>query len=192
MDPDGDGILAARLSGQDVQKGETAMAQILGGLALAATHGLKPACAVVAMRTSGGAEYERRLDFTFIRDRIAAGGLQWVCFRGPDRVARDQLSAYSFYNFPRATNTDLYLCSLGTGDDARAIARGHTEALYGHRALHRARPQPTTQLARPWARHPGCIAETRTQIVQRAQLHGKWLAGRGVENSIPQTSRIFA
>ncbi len=48
------------------------------------------------MRTSGAAEYARRLDFTFIRDRIAAGGLQWV---GPDRVARDQLSAYSFYNF---------------------------------------------------------------------------------------------
>jgi hypothetical protein len=93
MDPEGDGILAAHLSGQDVQKGETAMGQIHGGLVLAATHGLKPACAVVAMRTSGGAEYERRLDFTFIRDRIAAGGLRWVCYHGPDRVARDQLSA---------------------------------------------------------------------------------------------------
>jgi len=69
------------------------------------------------MRTSGGAEYARRLDFTFIRDRIAAGGLQWVCYRGPDRVARDQLSAYSFYNFLEATDTDLYLCSLGRSVD---------------------------------------------------------------------------
>lgn len=61
------------------------------------------------MRTSGGADYEHRLDFTFIRDRIAAGGLQWVYYRGPDRVARDQLSAYSFYGFLEATDTDLYL-----------------------------------------------------------------------------------
>jgi hypothetical protein len=106
---DPDGILAARLSGQDVQKGATAMGQIHGGVALAATHGIKPACAVVAMRTGGAAEYARRLDFIFIRDRIAAGGLQWVGYRGSDRVARDQLSAYSLYNFLEAANTDLYL-----------------------------------------------------------------------------------
>jgi hypothetical protein len=54
MNDDGDGIIAARLSSQDVQKGETAMGQIHNGLALAAGHGLKPACAVVAMPTSGG------------------------------------------------------------------------------------------------------------------------------------------
>ena len=43
-----------------------------------ASHRLTPACAVVAMRTSGGAEYDRRIDFAFIRDRIAAHGLKWV------------------------------------------------------------------------------------------------------------------
>jgi hypothetical protein len=43
------------------------MAQIHNGLALAASHRLTPACAVVAMRTSGGAD-DRRIDFAFIRD----------------------------------------------------------------------------------------------------------------------------
>lgn len=113
MDADGDGIIAARLSSQDVQKGETALGQIHNGLALTAGHGLKPACAVVAMRTSGGADYDSRLDFSFIRDRIANCGLRWVTFREPDRIARELHSAHSLYKFLRDTNTDLYLCSLG-------------------------------------------------------------------------------
>jgi len=113
MDDDGDGIIAARLSSQDVQKGETAMGQIHNGIALAATHRLKPACAVVAMRTSGGADYDDRLDFTFIRDRIATQSLSWVAYREPDRIARELHSAHSFYKFLRDTRTDLYLCSLG-------------------------------------------------------------------------------
>lgn len=113
MEPDGDGIVAARLSSYDVQKGETAMGQIHNGLALAAIHKLKPAHAIVALRTSGAADYDRRIDFMFIRDRVAAEGLQWVCYREPDRIARDQHSAYSFYKFLENTNTALYLCSLG-------------------------------------------------------------------------------
>ena len=113
MDPAGDGIIAARLSSDDVQKGETAMGQIHNGIALCAGRDLKPATAVVAMRTSGGLDYDRRIDFTFIRDRVAARGLRWICYRGPDRVARDQHSAYTFYRFLEDTRTELYFCSLG-------------------------------------------------------------------------------
>ncbi|HEV7807854.1 MAG TPA: recombinase family protein [Solirubrobacteraceae bacterium] len=112
LDADGDGIVCARLSAQDVQKGETAMAQIHNGLDLAASQRLTPACAV-AMRTSGGAEYERRIDFAFIRDRIVAHGLKWVIYREPDRIARELHAAHSFYKFLRDSGTDLYLCSLG-------------------------------------------------------------------------------
>ena len=46
MDPDGDGILGARLSSMGVQKGETDLSQIHNGLALAAGHVLKPADAL--------------------------------------------------------------------------------------------------------------------------------------------------
>jgi len=113
MDPEGDGIVAARLSSQDVQKGETAMAQIHNGLALAAGHALTPAHAIVAMRTSGALDYDLRVDFAFIRDRIASRGLRWICYREPDRVARDQHAATSFYKYLQTTDTGLYLCSLG-------------------------------------------------------------------------------
>jgi Resolvase, N terminal domain len=163
MDPDG--ILAARLSGQDVQKGATLMGQIHGGVALAATHGIKPACAVVAMRTGGAAEYARRLDFIFIRDRIAAGGLQWVGYRGSDRVARDQLSAYSLYNFLEAANTDLYLgrsvdwssqndkLMIGTlgviGEFERGIIRERT-----HTATNRASSTPAAVTRLQTDQHP--------------------------------------
>jgi DNA invertase Pin-like site-specific DNA recombinase len=113
MDPDGEGIVAARLSSTDVQKGETALGQIHNGLALAAGHALKPAIAVVALRTSGGLAYDQRPDLDFIRDSVATRGLSWICYREPDRVARDQHAAYSFYKFLEDTGTDLYLCSLG-------------------------------------------------------------------------------
>lgn len=113
MNENGDGVIGARLSSLDVQKGETALGQIHNGLALAAGHGLSPACAVVAMRTSGGSDYDSRVDFTFIRDCIAARGLRWVAYREPDRIARELHSAHSFYKFLRDTDTDLYLCSLG-------------------------------------------------------------------------------
>lgn len=82
-------------------------------MALAAGHGLTPAGAVVAMRTSGGEEYDRRIDFAFIRDRIAAHGLKWVIYREPDRIARELHAAHSLYKFLRDSGTDLYLCSLG-------------------------------------------------------------------------------
>jgi DNA invertase Pin-like site-specific DNA recombinase len=113
MDPDGDGILAARLSSMDVQKGETALSQIHNGLALAAGHILKPAYALVAMRMSGGAKYEHRRDLEFIRHRVADQGVRWVCYREPDRIARDQHAAFSLYKFLEETGTHLYLCSLG-------------------------------------------------------------------------------
>jgi hypothetical protein len=71
----------------DVQKGETAMSQIHNGLALAAGHALQPGYALVAM--SGGAEYKHRRDFEFIRHRIADQGVRWVCYREPDRIARN-------------------------------------------------------------------------------------------------------
>jgi len=113
MDPDGDGILAARLSSMDVQKGETALSQIHNGLALAAGHGLKPAYALVAMRMSGGAKYEHRRDLEFIRHRVADRGVNWVCYREPDRIAREQLTALRFYDFLKDNDTGLYLCTLG-------------------------------------------------------------------------------
>ena len=113
MDPDGDGILGARLSSMDVQKGETALSQVHNGLALAAGHLLKPAYALVAMRMSGGAEYKHRRDFEFIRHRVADQGVRWVCYREPDRVARNQHSSSNFYKFLEDTDTDLYLCSMG-------------------------------------------------------------------------------
>lgn len=99
MGPDGDGILAARLSSMDVQKDETPLSQIHNGLALAAGHLLKPSYALVAMRMSGGAKYEHRSDFEFIRHRVADQGARWVCYREPDRIAREQHSSSCFYKF---------------------------------------------------------------------------------------------
>jgi DNA invertase Pin-like site-specific DNA recombinase len=94
-------------------KGETAMGQVHGLRELAARLDLRVRYIVVALRTSGVPDMDDRPDFGFLRDRIARGGIAWVGFRHPDRVARHTYPAEAFYRYLEQAGIELYLTSFG-------------------------------------------------------------------------------
>ena len=110
---DGDGILVGRLSSNDLQAGETVMGQVHGLLALRQSAGLRAREILTTTRNSGYLPYEARVDFAHIADEIAAGRINWVAWRAPERVGRDLLPVLRFYKLLQDTNTDLYLTNLG-------------------------------------------------------------------------------
>lgn len=108
-DPLGDGCIVARLSDRDIQNGETAMAQVHGGLEQAKRQGRSPRLIVVTTNLSGANLFRRRPDLQLIQDEIEKGTCRWVYFRGVDRLARKGLVFYEFIELIVGTGTDLLL-----------------------------------------------------------------------------------
>lgn len=112
-DPSGDGILEARLSGHELQGGETAMGQIHPQREMARRLALRPRLIVVSIHNSGLRRYENRPDFRIIEEAIDLGWCRWVAWRGPDRIARDVLPAEMFYDLLQRRDVALYLSDRG-------------------------------------------------------------------------------
>ena len=109
VDPDGEGIVASRLSTRDVQQGETAMGQIHPALDGASNHGLRPRLIIVTTENSGGLPYDERCDFELIEREIYAGRCRWVWYRDVKRLIRNVSPFYRFRDTLLETNTDLWL-----------------------------------------------------------------------------------
>lgn len=109
MDPDGRGVVAARLSTEDVKKGETVMAQIHGSLELCKELDLKPRFILVATRQNGSAKLTDRLDLMFVLEAVRRKMVDWVMYREVDRLSRSVAVGDEFYDFLEETGTDLYL-----------------------------------------------------------------------------------
>ena len=112
-DPAGDGILDARLSGRELQGGETAMGQIHPQREMARRLGLCARLIVVSINNSGRRRYENRPDFRIIEDAVDLGWCKWVGWRSPDRIARDVLPAEMFYDLLQRRAVALYLSDRG-------------------------------------------------------------------------------
>lgn len=119
VDPTGDGIILGRLSGREVEGGETAMGQVHPLRALADRLELRPRLIVMGIQNSGMRPYADRPDFALIEEAIAHGWCRWVAWRGPDRIARDVLPAETFYDVLRRHDVALYLQALGRAVDWR-------------------------------------------------------------------------
>lgn len=109
MDPNGRGALAARLSTEDVKKGETVMAQVHGSLELCQQLDLKPRFVLVATRQNGSARLNDRLDLMFLMEAVRRDLIDWVMYREVDRLSRSVAVGDEFYDFLEETGTDLYL-----------------------------------------------------------------------------------
>jgi hypothetical protein len=114
---DGDGLIAARLSSRDLQGGETAMGQVHGGRELAKRFDLKPRRIVVTINNSGAKDYEDRPDFELIEQDILSGGVRWVAWRDPDRIAREEHAFFTFLRLMKRSGSTLYLANLGRAVD---------------------------------------------------------------------------
>lgn len=109
VDAEGDGIIGARLSTRDVQKGETALGQVHPALEASQNRKLKPKWIVVTTENSGGLPYDERCDFELIEREIYAGRCRWVWFRDVRRLIRNVSPFYRFRDTLLETNTDLWL-----------------------------------------------------------------------------------
>lgn len=111
VDPAGDGILMARLSGEDVQEGDTTLSQVTDLEALAHQHSLSPRYVVTTTKNDSKRRYPQRPDLKLIEGWITNGAASWVAVRGTDRISRNNLVRESFYDVLERTGTGLYLCS---------------------------------------------------------------------------------
>lgn len=112
-DSGGEGIIFARLSSRDVQRGETAMLQIHPGRNMMAALGLRARLLIVTTDNTGARVYARRPDFAVIEQARAEGWLRWVCWRDQERVAREPMPFEQFMRYALDAPIDVYLQSLG-------------------------------------------------------------------------------
>jgi hypothetical protein len=109
INPEGDGMIGARLSSRDVQNGETAMGQVHPAMAMARERGLEPRLVVVTTENSGGLAYDQRCDFELIEREIFAGRCRWVWYRDVKRLIRNVSPFYRFRDLLLETDTHLWL-----------------------------------------------------------------------------------
>jgi DNA invertase Pin-like site-specific DNA recombinase len=119
LNEEGSGIILGRLSGQELQGGETAMGQIHPLRRLAHRLGLLPRLVVVSVHNTGARAYDQRPDFGLIDEAIESGWCDWIAWQRPDRIAREILPAEQHYNRLRGNDVALYLDSLGRRIDWR-------------------------------------------------------------------------
>jgi DNA invertase Pin-like site-specific DNA recombinase len=111
IDPEGDGALMARLSGNDISAGETVAVQLDIQHEMAERLGLRPRWVIVELQADRNVSYEQRMGFSLVRDLVAMHDLRWVSWREIDRIARDQMTSMAFCNWLRDQDLRLYLAT---------------------------------------------------------------------------------
>ena len=109
----GDGALVARLSGQEMNGGETVMGQIHGLRRLQSQLERQAKYIIVTTDNSGAQLPEARPDLVRLRDLITQGMISWVGFRDTSRIARAEYPRAVTYHLLQTAGTDLCLSELG-------------------------------------------------------------------------------
>ena len=111
IDPEGDGALMARLSGNDITCGETVATQLDVQHEMAERLALRPRWVIVELNADRNIAYEQRLGFALVRDLVALHDVRWLAWREIDRIARDQMTNMAFCNWMRQSELRLYLAT---------------------------------------------------------------------------------
>lgn len=117
LDETGTTVIGARLSSEDIGKGQNIMGQIKGGFDLCGDLGLKVRYVVAATRMSGDRPQADRMDLEFIRKWIHAGHIDTVVYREVDRMGRRSGVRDEFWRFLEETGTELYFSTKGRPTD---------------------------------------------------------------------------
>lgn len=113
LDPLGDGLVLARLSGRELQKGETVSGQAEACLRMCREDDRRVRWLVISLNTSGFLPFERRMDFAFVDEQIRQGTCRWIAVRAPDRIARERLPLELFFQMLRDDRVALLVSQMG-------------------------------------------------------------------------------
>jgi hypothetical protein len=113
----GAGMIIGRLSGREMQQGETVAGQILDGWEMAKRNRRPIADVVVCVNYRSELLAEERPDFRLALDALALGRIEWVGFRDPERVARSIEAAFAFYGRVARVGGEVWLSSFGRAID---------------------------------------------------------------------------
>jgi DNA invertase Pin-like site-specific DNA recombinase len=126
VDPNGRGLVLARLSGAEAADGHKLINQVHDCNAAIKRQRRAPdgtpmrvRYVVATANNSGGRDYEERIDLQFLDDRIRAKEIDWIVARHPDRLARDDHARATLTRVLQTTRTHLLLDSMGRFVDWR-------------------------------------------------------------------------
>lgn len=110
--PGGDGAVFARMSGREVQSGETAARQLEVILAALKPHGKVPRAVVLTLDNSGFNDYDKRPDYWLTEQYLQEGWLKWVAWRGVDRMTREHYPGSQYIHLLKTSGTELFLAEM--------------------------------------------------------------------------------
>lgn len=113
LDPNGDTLGAARLSGRDVQGGETAMGQVGPIIELASRAKLKLRGIIISLNLTGTTLDVADRDDLVLHEAAFKSGCNHVIWRDGDRVAREVVPAEVYYHRLREQRVELWFCCWG-------------------------------------------------------------------------------
>jgi hypothetical protein len=109
----GTGAIFARLSSYEVAEGAKAGRQVAEVLDMVTRAGLQPRLIVLTVENSGFRRFEDRPDFQLnVRLIEETDWLEWVAWRDVDRVARDYLPGYTYFDHLRQAQIDIWMHQL--------------------------------------------------------------------------------
>jgi DNA invertase Pin-like site-specific DNA recombinase len=128
----GDGAIFARLSGQELNGGETVIGQILGLRRLAEQAEKTVKYIIITTNNSGAQAPEARPDLVRMNELISQGLISWVGFRDTSRIARIDITRAVTYHLLQQTGVELYLSTLDRAvnwdaDEATLFANGFVD-----------------------------------------------------------------
>ncbi len=142
LDPHGAGLAFARLSSDEIQKGETIGFHIQSASETAKRAGLTPRFAVASLNNSGYQPFNLRQDLLFLESKIQSGEVAWLAVSYADRLARDRLPLEEIYEMLRSARVDLYVGTIDRkinwhGDDSLLAAWALTSSAEGRQIKER-------------------------------------------------------
>ncbi|MGE0028052.1 MAG: hypothetical protein AB7U07_13205 [Thermoleophilia bacterium] len=117
----GSGFALARLSGDEIRKGESALSQVQAIWHTASQFELKLGHLVVTTNSTGARRFEYRPDLLLLHELIANGEVDAVCARGVDRIHRNDLVRAQLEDLFISSGTQLYLSQFGHLDWIRDL-----------------------------------------------------------------------
>ena len=136
LDPHGDGVVTARLSSDEIEKGETIGFHVQSALQAPKRDGRVPLRIIASLRNSGYRSNDDRRDVQQLENWVESGECAWVATSFANRLARGRLQIEEIYDLLRSADIELYIGAVNRQidwyhDDALLAAWAMNDSLSG-------------------------------------------------------------